>query len=120
MPIIQTDDVTGTGGGVKAVIIGLACVFVDKASSHMTLPHGQDPPPGQWNVYVRLTDTCVGLAGGEGPILKPSGWWSRSPSCAVHHVSRRVPERERGGRLAAPLASVPRRRVPSRSPVLSR
>ncbi len=70
MPIVKTDAVTGTGGGVKAPIIGLACVFVEKVATEMSLPHGMLPPPGQWNVYVRLTDTCSGLAGGEGPILK--------------------------------------------------
>jgi hypothetical protein len=70
MPIVKTDAVTGTGGGVKAPIIGLACVFVEKVATEMSMPHGMLPPPGQWNVYVRLTDTCAGLAGGEGPILK--------------------------------------------------
>jgi len=70
MPIVKTDAVTGTGGGVKAPIIGLACVFLDKVSTEMSMPHGMLPPPGQWNVYVRLTDTCSALAGGEGPILK--------------------------------------------------
>ncbi len=58
MPIVKTDAVTGTGSGVKAPIINLACVFVDKVSTEMGVVHG------------RLTDTCTGLAGGEGPILK--------------------------------------------------
>ena len=50
MPIVKTDAVTGTGSGVKAPIIGLACVFVDKVSTEMGMPHGELPPPGQWNV----------------------------------------------------------------------
>ena len=54
---------------MQGIVIGLACVFVDKVSSEMSMPHGMMPPPGQWNVYVRLTDTCVGVSGGDGPIL---------------------------------------------------
>ncbi len=69
MPVVKTDEITGTGGGVQGIVIGLACVFVDKVSSEMSMPHGMMPPPGQWNVYVRLTDTCVGVSGGDGPIL---------------------------------------------------
>jgi hypothetical protein len=45
-------------------------VFVEKVSGHMDEDHGSPPPPGQWNVYVKLTDTCVGVGGGGGPILK--------------------------------------------------
>jgi hypothetical protein len=32
--------------------------------------HGMPPPPGQWNVYVRMTDTCEGVGSGTGPLLK--------------------------------------------------
>ena len=70
MPIVKTDDVTGTGSGVKAPVIGLACVFVQKVATHIDSLHTRKPRPGQWNVYVRMTDTCIGEGGGDGPILK--------------------------------------------------
>ncbi len=70
MPIVRPDAVTGNGSGTNVPVAGLACVFVDKVATEMSKDHGQDPPPGQWNVYVRLTDTCVGISGGDGPILK--------------------------------------------------
>ena len=70
MPVVRPDEVTGNGSDVHAPVAGLACVFVDKVAGHMTEEHGMPPPPGQWNVYVRLTDTCVGVPGGKGPLLK--------------------------------------------------
>ena len=70
MPVVRPDQVTGSGSGTQVPVAGLACVFVDKVATDMDKPHGMLPPPGQWNVYVRLTDTCVGIGGGGGPILK--------------------------------------------------
>jgi len=70
MPVVRPDSVTGNGSGTNVPVAGLACVFVDKVATHIDSIHGHAPPPGQWNVYVRLTDTCVGISGGDGPILK--------------------------------------------------
>jgi hypothetical protein len=70
MPVVRPDQVTGSGAGTQVPVAGLACVFVDKVATDMSQPNGMLPPPGQWNVYVRMTDTCVGVAGGGGPILK--------------------------------------------------
>jgi len=70
MPLIDPSQVTGSGSGTQVPVAGLACVFVDKVATHMDSIHGQAPPPGQWNVYVRLTDTCIGVGSGTGTILK--------------------------------------------------
>jgi hypothetical protein len=70
MPVVRPDQVTGSGSGTQVPVAGLACVFVEKVATEMSKENGQDPPPGQWNVYVRMTDTCVGVSGGDGPILK--------------------------------------------------
>ena len=66
IPLVRPDQL---GLGPSAPVIGLACVFVDKVATDFNKGHGLDLPPPPWNVYVRLTNTCSGLAGGSGPIL---------------------------------------------------
>ena len=58
MPVIKTDQVSGTGS--LAPVAGRTCVFVDKVSSGFDQPHGYGSP-GTWNIYIRFTDTCAGL-----------------------------------------------------------
>jgi Flp pilus assembly protein TadG len=69
MPLIDPTQVSGSGSNVTVPVAALACVFVDKVAQDPNRAHGQGPP-GRWNVYMRLTDSCTGLAGGGGPILK--------------------------------------------------
>lgn len=70
MPLIDPTQVSGSGSGARVPVSGLACVFIDKVAENPGAAHGQGPP-GRWNLYMRLTDTCTALAGGSdgGPIL---------------------------------------------------
>lgn len=69
MPMIDPSQVSGSGSNVNVPVAALACVFIDKVAENPGGAHGSGPP-GRWNVYMRLTDTCTGLPGGGGPILK--------------------------------------------------
>jgi hypothetical protein len=69
MPLIDVTQISGSGSGVNVPVAALTCVFVDKVAETPNMPHGQGPP-GRWNVYMRLTDTCTGVPGGGGPILQ--------------------------------------------------
>ena len=62
-----------SGNNSHAVVNNLASVFMEKVASDDTKPHGQDPPPGQWNMYLRFNGSAqggTGRGGVEGQLLK--------------------------------------------------
>ncbi len=62
-----------SGSNAHAVVNNLASVYMEKVASDDTKPHGQDPPPGQWNLYLRFHGSAqggTGRGGTEGQLLK--------------------------------------------------
>jgi len=73
LAIVDPETITGTGSGSQAVINNLASVFMDKVASDEDKPHGQDPPPGAWNLYLRFLGSAeggTGTGGTEGQLLQ--------------------------------------------------
>ena len=71
LAIVDPTTITGTGSGSYAIVNNMASVFMEKVATDDSKAHGQDPPPGQWNVYVRFNGTAqdgLGTGSHEGQI----------------------------------------------------
>ena len=60
MPVVKTDQLGDNQS--PAPVAGRTCVFIDKVSSDFDGSNGSGPA-GQWNIYLRFTDTCSGFGG---------------------------------------------------------
>lgn len=73
LAIVDPTTIEGTGSGSRAVINNMASVFMDKVASDEDKAHGQDPPPGAWNLYLRFLGSAkggTGTGGSEGQLLQ--------------------------------------------------
>lgn len=71
LAIVDPTTIEGSGSGSRAVINNMASAFMEKVATDDTKAHGQDPPPGQWNLYVRLNGSAqdgLGRGGAAGQL----------------------------------------------------
>jgi len=74
-PIALGDPTTiaSSGSNASIQVNNVMSVFMEKVASDFDKVHGQNPPPGQWNIYLRVLEAAqggTGTDGTEGSLLK--------------------------------------------------
>ncbi len=64
--VVDPTTITSSGNNARADVNNLVSVFIEKVASDFDKVHGQDPPPGQWNIYLRLLGAAQGGTAGQG------------------------------------------------------
>lgn len=71
--VVDPTSITSSGNNAHADVNNLVSVFIEKVASDFDKVHGQNPPPGQWNIYLRLLGAAqggTGRGGEEGSLLQ--------------------------------------------------
>lgn len=71
--VVDPTTIANSGNNATADVNNMVSVFIEKVASDFDKAHGQDPPPGQWNIYLRLLGAAqggTGTGGEEGSLLQ--------------------------------------------------